>query len=155
MKMRIIPLTLAQANEAVARWHRHHKPARGHRFSIGIVDDVGILHGTAIIGRPVARNTPAYSVAEVTRLTTDGTEHACSMLYGAAARVAREMGFDRIQTFILDSEPGTSLRASGWVDEGIQRTARLSGNGWQHTAGERRQDQPTEAKRRWSKTFRP
>ena len=28
------------------------------------------------------------------------------------------MGFRRIQTFILESEPGTSLKASGWICDG-------------------------------------
>src|SRR4051812_40014079 len=107
--MRVKPLTLKQANELVAELHRHHKPVVGHRFSIGIEDDDGVLHGAAICGRPVARMTDQNRVLEVTRLVTDGTKNGCSMLYAASARTAQAMGFDRIQTFILESEPGTSL----------------------------------------------
>lgn len=33
--MRVVPLTLKQANKLVAELHRHHKPCVGHRFSIG------------------------------------------------------------------------------------------------------------------------
>ncbi len=33
--LHIIPLELDEANDLVGRWHRHHKPAVGHRFSIG------------------------------------------------------------------------------------------------------------------------
>lgn len=75
--MRIIPLTLAQANELVSRLHRHHKPAIGHRFSIGIADDTGAnIHGAAIVGRPVARMTNQYTVVEITRVVTDGKKNA-------------------------------------------------------------------------------
>ena len=42
-------------------------------------------------------------VVEVTRLCTDGTKNACSFLYGAAARIAKEMGYKQIQTYILES----------------------------------------------------
>lgn len=149
-RLKVVPLTLAQANDLVARLHRHHKPAQGHRFSIG-VEKAGELVGAAIVGRPVSRELDAYRVAEVTRLVTDGTAHACSALYGAAARIAREMGFDRIQTYILDTEPGTSLRAAGWTFERA-----TSGGDWNHStkyAGTRRTDQPMQPKQRWGRTF--
>lgn len=102
----------------VERWHRHHKPVQGHRFSIGVFDESGECHGAAVVGRPVARETDQYRVAEVTRLVTDGTFNACSALAGAAARAAKAMGFVRIQTFILDSETGASLKAAGWEHDG-------------------------------------
>lgn len=147
--MRIVPLTLKQANELVSQHHRHHKPAVGHRFSIGVKKD-GEIVGAAIVGRPVARMTDQYAVAEVTRLVTDGTKNACSALYGSAARVARAMGFDCIQTFILESELGTTLKAAGW-----ERDPKYSEGGtWNRvTRGGRRDDQPQERKQRWFKTF--
>lgn len=147
--LRVVPLSLAEANALVARWHRHHAPAVGHRYSIGIMDERGEPHGAAIIGRPVARMTDWHRVAEITRLVTDGTPNACSMLYGAAARAADALGFDRIQTFILDTEPGTSLRAAGWAIDGLS-----AGGQWVHTAGPRRTDQPTNPKVRYAKEFR-
>lgn len=115
--MRIIPLTLKQANELVASIHRHHKPVQGHRFSIG-VEVNGTIVGAAIVGRPVARGCDAYMTAEVSRLVTNGHKNACSFLYSAAARIAKEMGFDKIQTYILEEESGISLVASGWDYEG-------------------------------------
>lgn len=146
--MKVVPLTLQQANEAVATLHRHHKPVIGHRFSIGVEKD-GRLVGAAIIGRPVAHNTDQYAVAEVTRLVTDGSKNACSTLYSAAARAARAMGYDRIQTFILESEPGTSLKASGWELDGW-----TEGGTWNRPSrGGRRDDQPQERKQRWIKDF--
>ena len=141
--MRVVPLTLKQANALVLSLHRHHKPVVGHRFSIGAKSGDHLV-GAAIVGRPVARITSAYDIAEVTRLVTDGTPNACSLLYAACARAAKAMGFERIQTFVLDSEPATSLKASGWTYS--HTTA--GGDGWQSRAG-RRTDQPTVAKQMW------
>jgi L-amino acid N-acyltransferase YncA len=144
--MNIVPLTLKQANALVDDLHRHHKPARGHRFSIGAVKD-GKLVGAAIVGRPVARRTPPYEVAEVIRLVTDGTKNAPSALYAAAARAAQAMGFWKIQTFILEDEPGTSLRAAGWEFDGW-----TNAEGWNRPSRDgRRTDQPEGRKQRWKK----
>lgn len=140
MKLQVRPATLAQLNAAVTLMHRHHKSVQGHRFSLLCVDETGALHGACSVGRPVARGCDPYRVAEVTRLVTDGTENACSLLYGAAARACKAMGFEIIQTYILDTEPGTSLRASGW------KLVRITtGGDWNHSkanAGKRRVDQP-------------
>lgn len=150
MRYHVIPLELAEANALVARWHRHHQPSQGHRFSLGAVDADGVLHGAAIIGRPVARMAGSpRDVLEVVRLVTDGTENCCSILYAAAARAGHAMGYRRVQTYILESERGTSLRAAGWTDEGA-----AGGGQWKHTDGKpRRTDQPTETKRRWAKAL--
>lgn len=57
-------------------------------------------------------------VLEVDRVATDGTPNACSALYGAAARWARKRGdVDWLVTYTLASEPGTSLRAAGWIED--------------------------------------
>lgn len=150
LQLRIVPLTLKQANDLVSKFHRHHKPSVGHRFSLGAVDENGNLHGAAIVGRPVSRELPPYAVAEVNRLVTDGTPNACSALYGACARVAKEMGFLKIQTYILESEPGTSLKASGWIFEDW-----TSGGNWNHSWRKgRREDQPMVRKQRYGKYFR-
>ena len=87
----------------------------GHSFSIGVFDEDGNPHGIAMVDRPASSGTEQYFIAEVSRLVTDGTPNACSMLYSACARIAKAFGYWSIQTFILDSEPGTSLKASGWV----------------------------------------
>jgi hypothetical protein len=145
--MRAVPLTLAQANSLVSSLHRHHKPVRGHRYSIGAEKD-GKMVGAVIIGRPVARMVSQYEVAEVTRLVTDGTKNACSFLYSRAAQAAQAMGFKKIQTYILEDEPGTSLRAAGWVCEGVT----TGGDGWTSRPN-RRTDQPICPKTRWAKVF--
>jgi hypothetical protein len=150
VRLNIVPLELRVANELVALYHRHHKPVQGHRFSIGAVDESGRLLGAAIVGRPVARNAGSPSeVLEVTRLVADGTvPNVCSALYGAAARIGREMGYKKIQTYILQDEPGTTLRAAGWELE----DPNCGGGQWRHTDGKpRRTDQPTGPKQRWAK----
>ncbi len=145
-KLRIVPLELKELHALVAQLHRHHQPVQGHRFSIGCIDEAnGILVGGASVGRPVARLTPPKEVLEVTRLVTNGTPNACSCLYSAAARVGKELGYKKIQTFILESEPGVSLIASGWRLEGTS-----AGGTWQYRGG-RRNDQPTGAKHRYVK----
>lgn len=145
MRLRAVPIELTEANEYIARHHRHHKPVVGHRFSIGCIDPDGVLRGVAVAGRPVARMTDQRRVLEVTRLCTDGCPNACSFLYSRAARIAQEMGFEIIQTFILSSEQGVSLRAAGWAYDGDS-----PGGQWKHTDGyARRMDQPTCPKGRW------
>ena len=107
----LTPVSLAKANAFVAEYHRHHKPTVGHKFSIGCSEN-GRLVGVAIVGRPVSRYLDDGLTLEVNRLCTTGAENACSMLYGAAARAARAMGYQKIITYTLDTEPGTSLRAA-------------------------------------------
>jgi len=151
MRLRVVPATLAQANEVVHLLHRHHKPAQGHRFSLLVVNKDGVVVGACIVGRPVARMVDQYNVFEVTRLVTNGTQNACSILYAAAARAALAMGAEKIQTYILCSEPGTSLRASGWFAEGG-----VVGRDWNTSARNgRRTDQPMDDKQRWAKQLNP
>jgi hypothetical protein len=149
--MRVRAISLREANAFVAHHHRHHKPVQGHRYSLSVWEG-NRLAGVAIIGRPVGRKTPQDTVLEVTRLCTDGTKNACSTLYAAAARAGRELGYERIQTFILDAEPGTSLRAAGWTPDGL-----TPGRQWDYTTERqmrldgrtRRTDQPIGTKQRW------
>ena len=149
MSLRVVPLTLAQLNAHVAAYHRHHKKVQGHRFSLGAWQDGNGMVGACSVGRPVARGCDPYTTAEVTRLVTDGTKNACSILYAAAARACQAMGFKRIQTYILEDELGTSLKASGWRFDGM-----TAGGDWNHSkayAGKRRTDQPQGPKQRWIK----
>lgn len=142
----VVPIELKEANSFIAAYHRHHHPVVGHRFSIGATTNDGTLVGVCVVSRPVARLAGhPRDVAEVTRLATDGTPNACSILYSAAARACKAMGFQRIQTYTLPEEGGASLRASGWICEG-----QAGGGQWKHTDGKpRRTDQPTSTKLRW------
>lgn len=144
MRLTVIPCELAEANAFVRRYHRHHPPAVGHRFSIAVADEAGEVRGVAIIGRPVARGLDDGFTAEVSRVATDGAQNACSALYGAAWRACRAMGYRRLVTYTLASEPGTSLRAAGW-----RAVAEVRGKSW-HTPKRPRVDKhPTQNKIRW------
>ena len=85
-------VSLKEANAFVAAHHRHHKPVTGHKFSIGCAAE-GRLVGVAIVGRPVSRYLDNGLTLEVTRLCTTGEKNACSMLYSAAARTAKAIGY--------------------------------------------------------------
>lgn len=111
--LELVPITLKEANAFVERYHRHHKPVVGHKFSIAASDGEKIV-GVAIVGRPVSRYLDNGLTLEVNRLCTDGTRNACSFLYSAAWRAARNLGYKKLITYILVSETGSSLKAAGW-----------------------------------------
>ena len=119
MALHTVPLTLKEANAYCERHHRHHGPLPGglDYFRIGVVDDSGDVCGVAIVTRPPNRNSDDGVTCEVARCATDGTRNACSTLYGASAKIARLMGFQRIITYTLESESGASLRAAGWTEK--------------------------------------
>ena len=106
-------MELADANAYVTEYHRHHKAVRGPRFSLACYE-AGRLCGVAIVGRPRSRWINQRTTVEVLRLCTDGTQNACSKLYGACRRAAKALGYDRLITYILEDEDGKSLLASGF-----------------------------------------
>lgn len=144
-KLTIIPCSRKEANRFVAFHHRHHKPVVSGKFCIAVVDETGTVRGVAMIGNPVARPLMDGRTVEVNRVATDGCPNACSALYGAAWRIAREMGYLRMITYILESEPGISLRASGWREDGT-----TVGRSWHQPRRPRAlESHPTVNKTRW------
>ena len=109
----VTPIHFAEANAFVAAFHRHHKPMLSCRFSIAVSEDERV-RGVILCGRPVARMLDDGWTLEVNRCCTDGAPNACSMLYSAAWRAAKALGYRRLITYILESEPGTSLKAANW-----------------------------------------
>ena len=134
--MTIVPITLKAASEYVNAHHRHHRATVGCKFCIG-VEDGGKLCGVAVCGRPVARKLDDGYTLEINRVCTDGTRNACSKLYGACVRIAREMGYRKVITYILASETGASVKAAGGKCEGI--------TGKPHWTGVRDKGQPIPA----------
>lgn len=126
------PLTLADANAVVAKWHSHHKPVKGHRFSIGAFDG-GVCVGAVIVGRPVARRLDTGTTFEVTRLCTNGHRNAASFLLARAWRAARAMGVTRMVSYTREDEAGTSYKAAGWT-----ATATSPGKQWDAHTDQRR-----------------
>lgn len=150
-------ISLSEANAFVIQNHRHHDKATGHKWSIGAYKGERLV-GVAIVGRPTGRRLDDGRTLEITRLCTDGTRNACSFLYAAAARRARREGYAKIITFILQSEPGTSLRASGWkLEEGKAGRPRWNRQRYANRPEQMtlfpKKEPPAEYKQRWSKTF--
>jgi hypothetical protein len=112
--LRVTPIDFAESNAFVGSYHRHHKPMVGCKFCVAVSDDSGKVRGVAIVGRPVARMLDNGWTLEVNRCCTDGARNACSMLYGAAWRVSKALGYRRLITYTLPEEGGASLRAAGW-----------------------------------------
>lgn len=115
--MKIVPITFKNASEFVKQYHRHHKAPQGCKFCVGCKDGEQLV-GVAICGRPVSRHLDDEKTLEINRLCTNGARNACSKLYGACVRIAREMGYTKVITYILASENGASLKASNFVCEG-------------------------------------
>jgi hypothetical protein len=151
VRLAISPVTLKEGCEFVRQNHRHHPPPRGGLFAIAAIkaDEMVIypVVGVVIVGRPVARMLDDDVTAEVTRLATDGSRNACSMLYRAAWRACRAMGYQRLVTFTLASEPGSSLRGAGFRCIG-----EAGGGTWSRPSRPRVDMHPTQAKLRWEIT---
>lgn len=141
--LRLISVTLREANAFVLAHHRHHKAVRGHKFSLGAVAE-GIIVAVCIVGRPVARMNDDGETVEITRLASLGTRNACSFLYGAARRAAFALGYKRIITYILDTEPGTTLRAAGF-----RLIGKRGGGSWSRASRPRVDTHPTQLKLLW------
>lgn len=142
----LVPMTLREANAFVATHHRHHQPVRGCIAVVGCATAERV-RGVAIIGRPVARLLQDGWTAEVTRLCTDGTPNAPSMLLGAAWRAVRALGYRCLGTYTLAEEGGASLRAAGWTLVG-----EAGGGSWDRHSRPRVDLHPTQAKFRWEVT---
>ena len=88
------------------------------------------------------------STAEVTRVAVlDDQPNACSMLYGAAWRACRAMGYRRLITYTLVSEAGTSVRAAGWREVG-----KRGGGSWDTPSRPRVDKHPLEQKVLWERS---
>jgi len=107
------PISYKEACDFIREHHRHHLPPQGWKFGIG-VNDGEMVVGVVTVGRPVAAARDDGYTAEVTRCCTNGCKNASSMLYAAAWRAARAMGYKKLITYTLVEERGTSLVAANW-----------------------------------------
>lgn len=132
MTLELVPLSQREARAFVAAHHRHNGPDRGDIFRVGLeIDEALVAVGSA--GRPKAAGLQDGRTIEITRVCTLGHENACSRLYGALCRAAAALGYDRVVTYTLASESGSSLRAAGFV-----RGARLPARDWAAESGRAR-----------------
>lgn len=149
--LRVRPVTLDVARRFVREVHRHNKPPESWRWGCGLFQGEQLV-GVGMAGDPVGPFTDDVFRIEFTRVCTDGTRNACSKLYGHLSRAAKELGWEEAITYTLASEPGTSLKASGWVKD-AEIPARGYGGGRaryeENLFGER--SRPEEPKVRWRK----
>lgn len=143
-KLRLIPIDFSEACLFIKKHHRHHLPPVGHKFSLAAVDETDEIRGVATIGRPVNRTMDDGMTLEVNRVATDGCKNCCSFLYAAAWRATRALGYGRLITYILDTEPGTSLVAAGW-----KCVAQVKGHSWSSLARPRIDKCPLQGKLRF------
>lgn len=138
--MEIVPIKQSEAKAYITKHHRHHKAPVGSIFQIAVAKN-GKIVGVCMVGRPVSRHLDNGWCLEVNRLCTDGTKNACSMLYSAAWRVAKNLGYKKLITYILEDENGASLRASNWHEVGSR-----GGGSWNSKSRPRVDEHPTQKK---------
>ncbi len=114
------PIPVRPAQKLVATMHRHLPRIEGGLFGCSAWVD-GELVGVAVASEPKAPADRQKRIVEITRVATDGHRNACSRLYAALCRAAASVGYLRAKTFTRLDEPGTSLRAAGFTDDGLTR----------------------------------
>src|SRR3990167_8830739 len=140
------PITYKEACVFIDEWHRHHLHPQGWKFGIACNDGEKVV-GVVTVGRPVARHLDDGWTLEVTRNCTDGSKNAASFLYGAAWRATKALGYKKLITYTLASEPGTSLKASGWKNVGS-----AGGGTWNNKSRYRVDKHPLQEKIKWETT---
>jgi len=98
--MRIVDISLKEAEEFLAKHERHYKAPIEAICAIGVGEDVERstdrsfprqfqLHGAAILGRRES------SVGELAHIYVDGTSQGYSLLYGACWRALKALGYEK------------------------------------------------------------
>jgi hypothetical protein len=139
----IAPCTVKAATRKVREWHRHLPELQGGLFAAQCVTQDGECVGVAVAGNP-CRQWQGTGRLVISRVATDGYQNACSKLYGALCRAAKALGYREVWTYTLPEEPGTSLKAAGFVDMGL-----TDGGEWSRPSRRRNAAKRPEPKRRW------
>ena len=128
--LKIVPLSLKEANEFVTKYHRHNKKCQGHKFSLGAIFKNELV-GVVIVGRPVSRRLDDKLTLEINRncVLDNAPKGTCSFLYSKAIKVWQTMGGKKIITYTLDYESGSSLKAVNFKKEKIVQIFKKN-TGW-------------------------
>lgn len=148
MKYDLVPLELKEAQDFVNAHHRHNVAPHRDKFRVGLAFEDELV-GVIMVGRPIARhNDDGWTLEAIRCCVLDGHKNACSKLYAAAWRATRNLGYQRLITYTLVSESGTSLVAAGAKVIG-QTKARPKG--WDTPSRRRKMAEryPTEQKTIW------
>lgn len=143
--MRLKPISREAAQRWIRETHRHLKrPPVGDLFRVALSDG-GSIVAVGMAGRPCRALQDGYTV-EITRIASisEPTKNACSRLYGALRRAGEALGYVRFVSYTLEHESGTSLRAAGYFDDGLNR-------GGEYDCPSRRREPVEQSgpKRRW------
>lgn len=142
MALEVRPWTVKAALPFVAKVHRRLPKVQGAMWAVSL-RSCGDVVGVALVGWPArALNEDTLAVLRVAVIKD--TRNGCSMLYGACAKAGRAMGALNMVTYTHQDEPGTSLRAAGWVDGGL-----TDGGEWGRETRPRLPGLDPEPKRRW------
>ena len=127
-KYKIIPIGKREAAEFVEKHHRHNGYSQRKLIEFAKIvlgarhSETGELIGVVVAGHPRARVLQEREpfTMEIWRLCVkEGNKNACSFLLGAVCRAAKEMGYKKVITYTLISEPGSSLKAAGFSREAV------------------------------------
>lgn len=155
----LVPTTLTAAKRFVGEHHRHNLPPVTWRFGVAVAGcATGNVFGVGMAGNPMARKLMVAdpTLIEIVRCTVTDAPNACSMIYGALCRAAKALGYRKVITYTLASEPGSSLLAAGF-----QLVAELPpSRGWDQPSRPRYERDlfgntrtPEEAKNRWERVL--
>jgi hypothetical protein len=143
--VKIRPISRDEAQDWVARVHRHLGPPPGDLFRVALEEPSRGQVGVGIAGRPVARALDDGRTVEILRVAVlDGVPNACSTIYGSLRRAAVALGWERVITYTLPEEGGASLRAAGFVFGGL-----TDGGEWSCPSRPRLPGLRTDRKARW------
>ena len=109
----IRPISLKDACYFINLYHRHNVAPQGCKWCLSVYKQDKMV-GVAVVGRPIARHLDDGQTVEIVRVCTDGTRNACSKLYGACVRVAKDMGYKKVITYILNTEDGASCKSANF-----------------------------------------
>lgn len=144
MSLELQPISFEEAKTFIAKHHRHHIPPQGWKFGIAINDGNEIV-GVAMVGRPIARRLDDGWTLELTRLCIKpDVKNGASKLLGAVQRAAFALGYKKVITYTLATEPGTSLIAANWKLIGANK-----GGSWSVPSRPRVDKHPITPKLKW------
>jgi hypothetical protein len=156
MNLVLQPYPIRRAMEFNRDVHRRRQKIQGGLWAVAVKRS-GAVVGVAIVGRPCRALDEECSVLVVTRVaclpgdaSPSGHKGCCSMLYGACSRAARAMGAAALFTYTDLDEPGTSLKAAGWADDGL-----TGGGEWDRPSRQRELAFCAAPKRRWRAPWSP
>lgn len=120
MSLELRPIGVREASAVVKRLHRHLPRVVGGLFAVSVFAGDELV-GVGVASQPKARQSRDGFTVEITRVATDGHRNACSRIYASLLRASAAIGARRALTFTRPEEPGASLRAVGFVDDGLTR----------------------------------